>query len=51
MAPGAKTGRDPAPDAGSSAETGIWGFEEEEPSELTGAEESEDILSSFGGRT
>ena len=49
IAPGAKTGRGPAPDAGSSAETGTWGFEAEELSELLGAEEPEDILSSFEG--
>ena len=47
--PGAKTGRSPAPDAGSSTETGTWGFEAEELSELLGAEEPEDILSSFEG--
>ena len=51
MAPVAKIGRDPAPNAGSSAETGTWGFEAEELSELPGAEESEDILNSFRGRT
>ena len=49
IAPGAKIGRDPAPDASSSAKTGTWGFEAEEPSELPGAEEAEDILNSFRG--
>ena len=44
MTPGAKIGRGPAPDAGSSAETGACGFEAEELPELTGAEESEDIF-------
>ena len=49
MAPGAKTGRSPTPDAGSSIETGTWGFEAEELPELQGAEELEDISSSFEG--
>ena len=49
MAPGAKIGRSPAPDVGSSAETGTWGFEAEELPELQGAEEPEDISSSFEG--
>ena len=49
MAPGVKIGRSPAPDAGSSAETGTWGFEVEELPELQGAEEPEDISSSFEG--
>ena len=50
MAPGAKIGRGPAPDAGSSAETGAWGFEAEELPELTGAEESEEIFFLGGER-
>ena len=49
MAPSAKIGRSPAPDAGSSTEQGAWGFEAEELPELQGAEEPEDILSSFEG--
>ena len=49
MAPGAKTGRSPAPDAGSSTEKGTWGFEAEELPELQGAEEPDDISSSFKG--
>ena len=49
MAPGAKTRRGPTPDAGSSTEMGTWGFEAEELSELQGAEEPEDISSSFEG--
>ena len=49
MAPDAKTGRSPAPDAGSFTETGTWGFEAEELPELQGAEEPDDILSSFEG--
>ena len=49
MVPDAKTGRGPAPDAGSSAETGTWGFEAEELPKLQGAEEPEDILSGFEG--
>ena len=49
MVPGAKIGRDPAPNVGSSAETGAWGLEAEELPELMGAEESEDIF--LWGRT
>ena len=50
MASDVKTGRGPAPDAGSSTETGTCGFEAEELSELPGAEEPEDISSGFEGR-
>ena len=49
MAPGAKIGWSPAPDAGSSTELGTWGFEAEELPELQGAEEPDDISSSFEG--
>ena len=49
MAPDAKIGQSSAPDVGSSTEMGTWGFEVEELLELQGAEEPEDILSSFGG--
>ena len=49
MAPGAKIGRSPAPDAGSFAEQGTWGFEAEELPELQGAEEPDDISGSFEG--
>ena len=49
MALGAKIGRSPAPDAGSSTELGTWGFEAEELPELQGAEEPDDISSSFEG--
>ena len=49
MAPGAKIGRSPAPDAGSSTEQGTWGFEAEELPELQGAEEPDDISGSFEG--
>ena len=49
MAPSAKIGRGPAPDAGSSAGTETWGFEAEELPELQGAEEPEDILGNLEG--
>ena len=49
MVPDAKIGQSPAPDAGSSAEQGTWGFEAEELPELQGAKEPDDISGSFEG--
>ena len=50
MVPGAKTGRSPIPDVGSSTEWGFWGAEAEELPEPLEAEVSEDISNDFKRR-
>ena len=50
MAPGAKTGRSPAPDVGSSTERGSWGAETKELPKPLEAEVPEDISNDFKQR-